>query len=146
MVQAHGDLVRRFDAENKLVPDQFKQHHQIVVLPQQVTGIRFIVHCPDRDPYSLSRFEDRYTAGCGGYTFKFWRSNELFASSLGVDVAQMKCEKNWTPMICGRTWRAGTPRRPEGPRMVRWTLSNPDGTEVPLLPRAPGVHSIGRVQ
>ena len=119
-----GDLVRRFNAENKLVLDQFKQHHQIVVLQQRVTGIRFIIHCPDRD---LWRFDDRYESGCGGYTFEFWRSNELFAPSLGVDVAQMECERNWTPIICGRTLRAGTTRRPEGPRMVRWRLSNPNG-------------------
>lgn len=128
IVEANGDLVRRFDAENKLVPDQFKQHHQIVVGPQQVQGIRFIVHCPDRDPMSMSRYSDRYLTGCGNYPFPFWRSNDLFAPSLGVDIAQMKCEKNWQPMICGHTLRAGRFPRPDGPRMVRWTLSYPDGT------------------
>jgi len=128
IIEANGDLVRRFDAENKLMPDQFKQHHQIVVRPQPVKGIRFIVHCPDRDASSMSRYSDRYLTGCGNYPFPFWRSNDLFARSLDVDIAQMKCEKNWNPMICGRTLRRGTSTRPYGPRMVRWTLSYPDGT------------------
>lgn len=59
LVQAQADFVRRFDRENKLVPDQFKQHHQIVVLQQRVTGIRFIVHCPDTDQRSIWELDDR---------------------------------------------------------------------------------------
>ncbi len=126
LVEAHGDLVRRLDPDDKRMPDPFPRH-QIIVARQQVKGIRFIVHCPVGDPNTMTPNADRYTLTCGNYPFPFWRSNGQFASSLGVDVAQMKCEKNWQPMICGRTLRTGTSTRPAGPRMIRWTLSYPDG-------------------
>ena len=127
LVQAHAELVRRLDPADKRMPDPFPRH-QIIVAQQQVKGIRFIVHCPEGDPNRMTPDFTRYTNACGNYPFPFWRRNHLFASSLGVDVAQMKCDKNVFPMLCGRTLRTGTWPRPAGPRMIRWTLSYPDGT------------------
>lgn len=126
LVQANGDLVRRLDPNDKRLPDPFPRH-QLMVAPQQVKGIRFIVHCPEAGPNAKTPDDDRYTSLCAN-PFPFWRSNHQFASSLGVDVAQMKCEKNWFPVICGRTLRTGRFPRPPGQRMIRWTLSYPDGT------------------
>jgi hypothetical protein len=126
LVQADGDLVRRLDPDDKRMPDPFPRH-QLIVAPQQVKGLRFIVHCPDGGPDAITPDGDRYTNLCASYPFPFWRSNHQFAPSLGVDVAQMKCERNWFPVICGRTLRTGTSTRPAGPRQIRWTLSYPDG-------------------
>src|SRR4051812_4410522 len=65
LVQAGGDLVRRLDPKDKRMPDPFPRH-QLIVAPQQVKGIRFIVHCPEGDPIAMTTtYVDRYANDCG---------------------------------------------------------------------------------
>lgn len=47
-VQLNGELVRRLDAVNSLLPETLKQNHRLDVAPQRVKGIRFTIRCPAR--------------------------------------------------------------------------------------------------
>lgn len=60
--------------------------------------------------------------------FPFWRSNDLFARSLEVDVTQME---EVSQMVHVRTLREGSERHPsDNFGFVRYTLSYPDGSVV----------------
>ena len=124
-VQLDGELVRRMDARNALLPEPLKQHHRLDVAPQRVKGIRFTVRCPKDVMSALDK--SWYGLACYG-PFSFWRSNRLFARSLDVDITQMQ---RHTAMGSSsryyRTLRAGSTHPIDGTHIVRWTMSYPDG-------------------
>jgi hypothetical protein len=128
-VRLDGDLVRRLDAENHLMPETMKRHHRIIVAPQRVKGIRFTIRCAT----SLN-WRSSFQGGCfaNNSALMFWRTDTLFARSLNVDVAEMKPlpEGQTAGYVYGRTLRPGSEKRPEGPRVVRWTVSYPNGALV----------------
>jgi hypothetical protein len=86
-VQLVGELVRRVDAQNSLLPEAMKQRHNILVARQRVKGIRFTVRCPDALLSALGT--TWYGISCSK-PLVFWRSNALSSRSLGVDVRQME--------------------------------------------------------
>jgi len=128
-VQLDGNLVRRLEAENHLMPEALKRHHRITVAPQRVKGIRFTIRC-DTSLNWRSSFQS--ACSTNNSAFMFWRSDTLFAHSLGVAVAQMKPlpEGQRAGYVYGRTLRTGSEKRPDGPRVIRWTLSYPNGALV----------------
>jgi hypothetical protein len=128
LVNAEAELVRRLDAKNSLLPESMKQRHRIFVSPQRVNGIRFTVRCPATDPALVLRTE-WYLTACAGNPVNFWRGNKLFASSLGVDVTKMEhVHVGYFTFAYGRSVREGSDTRPQGSRVLRWTLSYPDGS------------------
>jgi hypothetical protein len=128
LVHAEGELVRRRDAENALLPEAMKQRHRIFLAPQQVNGIRFTIRCPEKDPVSALG-KTWYGIDCAGNPVQFWRSNTLFARSLGVDVTKMeRASVRYVTSTYVRTLREGSEKQPPGSRVIRWTLSYPDGT------------------
>ena len=125
-VQLNGELVRRLDAENSLLPETLKQHHRLDVAPQRVKGIRFTIRCP-KDVMSALDKSSWYGLACYG-PFGFWRNNSLFARSLDVDVTQMQRQTlPGSSHTYYRTVRAGSARSTDGAHLVRWTMSYPDG-------------------
>jgi hypothetical protein len=125
-VQIDGELVRRLDAQNSLIPDALKQRHRLAVPSQRVRGIRFTIHC---HPTEIV-WQSPYQLGCTN-PFIFWRNNALFARSLGVDIAQMKrLDQAGSGGEYGRTVQAGSDTQPDEPRTVRWKLYDTDGTLV----------------
>ena len=130
VVQLDGDLVRRSDEENHLIPESMKRHHRIIVAQQRVKGLRFTVRCHPTELIEQSSFQSGCTAN--NYAFMFWRSDTLFAHSLGVELTNMKPlpEGQKGGYVYGYTLRAGSEKRPDGPRVVRWTVSYPDGALV----------------
>jgi hypothetical protein len=125
-VQLEGELVRRLDARNSLIPEALKQRHRLAVPSQRVRGIRFTIHC---HPTEIV-WQSPYQLGCTN-PFIFWRNNALFARSLGVDISQMKRLNHVdNEREYGRTVQAGSDRQPDGPRTVRWKLYDTDGTLV----------------
>jgi hypothetical protein len=128
LVHVEGELVRRLDAQNSLIPEALKQRHRLQVGSQRVKGIRFTIHCPAKDPIKLVG-KTWYGIECNGNPIAFWRSNSLFAPSLGVDVTRMTRTRPGTAsFVYGRTLREGTEKQPPGSRVLRWTLWYPDGT------------------
>jgi hypothetical protein len=128
LLNTEGELVRRLDAKNSLLPESMKQHHHIFVAPQRVNGIRFTVRCPAKDPARVLNTE-WYLMACAGNPINFWRSNKLFASSLGVDVTKMEpVHVGYTTQAYGRNVREGSDTKPSESRVLRWTLSYPDGS------------------
>jgi hypothetical protein len=127
-VQLDGELVKRLDAQNSLLPEALKQHHRLSIASQRVKGIRFTIRCPNDVTGTLGR--SWYGIACLS-DFSFWRSNDLFARSLGVDIAQMR---PWSGPHSSqgyyRTVRAGSERPADARRMLRWTLSYPDGSQI----------------
>lgn len=124
-VHVAGELVRALDERNGLLPEAMKQRHRIVVAPQRVTGIQFTVRCP---PDGLMTEYGGWINRCNGSPVVFWRNNALFASTLGVDVKSMRSRNS--SMIYGRSVRPGRQTRPSGSRVLRWTLSAPDGSVI----------------
>lgn len=123
-VQLNAELVRRLDAQNSLLPETLKQHHRLDVAPQRVKGIRFTIRCP-KDVGGMGM--SWYANTCYG-PFAFWRSNSLFARTLGVDVTQMQQQTlPGSSYTYYRTVRAGSARAIDGAHLVRWTMSYPDG-------------------
>lgn len=126
-VQLNADLVRRLDAQNSLLPETIKQHHRLDVAPQRVKGIRFTIRCPMDVMGALDKM---YGLACYG-PFGFWRNSSLFARSLDVDVRQMQLQTAaGSSHTYYRTVRAGSARSTDGPHLVRWTLSYPDGSVI----------------
>lgn len=125
-VQLTGELVRRLDAQNSLLPEALKQHHRLDVTPQRVKGIRFTVRCPKDVMGALGK--SWYGITCVG-PFSFWRSNSLFARSLDVDITQMHPQTlSGSSRVYYRTLRAGSAGSSDGPHITRWTMSYPDGS------------------
>lgn len=125
-VQLEGEFVRRKDADNALLPEAMKPRHHLSVPPQHVNGIRFTIHCPDKDLASMLG-KTWYGLQCVD-GIAFWRSNDLFARSLDVDVRQMEPMSQMTYI---RTLRQGIDKYPsDNHGLVRYTLSNPDGSTV----------------
>jgi len=128
VVQLDAYLVRRADARNSLLDDALKEHHRIFVPPQFVQGIRFTVHCPPSEPVESTYYMRWYAATCFGSPFTFWYKDTLFASSLDVDLKEMKpLAPLPNPDMYGRTLREGSVTPPNASRIVRWTLSDPSG-------------------
>ena len=127
-VHLEGELVRRLDLKNTLIPEAMKQRHHILIAPQRVKGIRFTVHCPAKDP-PLSWYSSTwYATTCHGPAFIFWRSNSQFSRSLDVDVTQMQRLSKVVPFVFGRTLREGSDKWPSTAPVLRYTVSYPDGT------------------
>ena len=129
-VTLDGELVRRLDFKNALLPDALKPRHHIAATTQRVNGIRFTIQCHPTE-LILNTHTPIYW-GCNDFPIIFWRSNDLFARSLGVDVRQMKRSGDrLNPMpVYGRTLVPGSEKSPGGPRVLRYTESNPDGTVI----------------
>lgn len=123
-VQLNGELVRRLDAQNSLLPEALKPHHRLEVAPQRVKGIRFTIRCPKDVMGALGSW---YGGACYG-PFGFWRNNSLFARSLDVDVTQMRQQTlPGSSHTYYRTVREGSALSTGGAHLVRWTMSYPDG-------------------
>lgn len=122
-VELEGELVRRADAKNTLLPESMKRHHRLILARQRVKGIRFTVVC---HPTELILMTPIY-GGCLSHPLVFWRNNALFSPSLGVDISQMTRLGGLTPATYGRTRRAGSDRVADGSHVIRWTVSQPNG-------------------
>jgi len=127
-VQLDGEFVTRGDAANTLLPESMKRRHYLSVPPQHVNGIRFTIHCPDKDLESLLG-TTWYGIECTD-PIPFWRNNDLFAGPLGVDVTEFESHSR-TPHTYVRTLQRGNDKYPPDYRgLVRYTLSHPDGSIV----------------
>ena len=125
-VTIDGELLRRLDFKNALLPDALKPRHHITVTTQRVNGIRFTIHCHPTELIADTHVPIYW--GCNGFPLMFWRSNDLFAPSLGVDIKQMKRFGN--RLVYGRTMTQGSEKSSGGPRVLRYTESYPDGTVI----------------
>ena len=128
VVELEGELLRQHDIDNGLLPEALKPRHHITVTTQRVNGIRFTVRCHPADLVTGTQIY----LGCTESPLRFWRSNELFTASLGVDVKQMKrLGDRLNPLpVYGRTLIQGNEKSPGGSRLVRYTESYPDGTVI----------------
>ena len=106
------------------------RRHTVQILPQRLPGVRFTTTCP-ADPHDDMEY---HHSSCRT-PFIFWRDNDLYASSLGVDVARLRNTSTG--------WYAHLEKWPDGrerahPWNWRWTIHTPAGELVVRDSGGPG--------
>ena len=128
-VRMEGQFTRVSDMRNPLGRAVARRHH-LTIASQRVPGIRFVTSCAE--PPVEFWLTPHFTVqpcypGFNGW-IRYWRSNDLFAKSLGVDVNAMSNANgpNGLATFYARVIQTDTTKL-RAP-YVRWTLHRPDGT------------------
>lgn len=114
-VAVRSELLARPDHESRLRRG-LARVHQLVIAPQQMPGVRFTTQC-SAEPGMREPLE------CLD-PFLFWRDNDQYAPSLGIDVARFEPTSNGT----GAWYVERSQNSDPGPAWITgWTVHTPDG-------------------